>query len=418
MDKEVKQEPEPAPGQQTAAPKPAAKKAAKPKRKSRPKRARKKAAAETRGRKKRTARPYPAGPLEEALELGDQIQKVAAGQRVRRLTLLKAMNRSPTSSSTNMLITNSGKYGITTGSYVADFLELTPDGKIATALDSSRGEKLKAKFRLGIEGVAPFKVLYDEYQSKRLPEQEVMRDLLLSKLPEIADAKEAIDTFIVNAKYLGLLQTIGGNETLLPIEQIIDELPPEGARLAETVLPLIGGADATAAPSADKIDWDSTCFYIAPIGKDGSDARKHSDLFLHQIVEPALKGFNLTVVRADKIGASGMITTQILEYILRAKLAVVDLSMHNPNVFYELAIRHAAKLPVVLIIRKADHIPFDINQARTIEIDTTDIYSLVPKLQTYQSEIAAQVRSILASSDAITNPLTVYSPGFQVSFPR
>lgn len=67
--------------------------------------------------KKRTPRPYPASSFEDALELADAIQKVAAGEKVRRLTLLKAMNRSDTSSSTQMLITNSGKYGITKGTH-------------------------------------------------------------------------------------------------------------------------------------------------------------------------------------------------------------------------------------------------------------------------------------------------------------
>jgi len=55
--------------------------------------------------------------------------RLASGEKVRRLTLLQQMDKSPNSSTTKMLITNSGKYGITKGSYVAEFLELTPTGK-------------------------------------------------------------------------------------------------------------------------------------------------------------------------------------------------------------------------------------------------------------------------------------------------
>ena len=55
----------------------------------------------------------------------------AAGEKVRRLTLLEKMGKSATSSATKMMVTNSGKYGITTGSYAADFFELTPIGAIA-----------------------------------------------------------------------------------------------------------------------------------------------------------------------------------------------------------------------------------------------------------------------------------------------
>ena len=83
-----------------------------------------------------------------------------------------------------------------------------------------------------------------------------------------------------------------------------------------------------------------------------------------------------------------MITSQVLEYLKKSKLAIADLSYLNPNVFYEVALRHALRLPVVQLIRKADRLPFDVNQTRTITIDTTDIYSLIPKIQTYRSEIA------------------------------
>src|SRR2546422_464531 len=79
------------------------------------------------GKRTRTSRPYPASSFEEAIKLADAIQKYAAGEKVRRLTLLGHLNKSPTSSSTQMLITNSGKYGITKGSFVADWLELTED---------------------------------------------------------------------------------------------------------------------------------------------------------------------------------------------------------------------------------------------------------------------------------------------------
>ncbi|OOX26003.1 hypothetical protein Xazr_16825 [Xanthomonas campestris pv. azadirachtae] len=103
---------------------------------------------------------------------------------------------------------------------------------------------------------------------------------------------------------------------------------------------------------------------------------------MSSLVQPALEELGLTVVRADHIGEPGMITTQVLEYLKKSRLAIADLSYLNPNVFYEVALRHALRLPVVQIIRKSDRLPFDVNQARTLVFDTSDIYSLVPKLQT------------------------------------
>jgi hypothetical protein len=140
--------------------------------------------------------------------------------------------------------------------------------------------------------------------------------------------------------------------------------------------PSDGQRQGTQAASA----YDSTCFYITPIGTDDSDQRKHSDFFMEYVVTPAVKEFNLRVVRADQIGKPGMIGKQVLEHILKSRLVIADLSFHNPNVFYELCLRHT-RLPTVQMIRAAEPIPFDIEQYRTVKIDTKDLYGFLPKLQ-------------------------------------
>ena len=117
-------------------------------------------------------------------------------------------------------------------------------------------------------------------------------------------------------------------------------------------------------PVGQALDWSKICFYITPIGEEDSEERRHSDLFLNSIVEPALEEFDLKVVRADQIGKPGMITSQVIEHVLKSRLVIADLSFHNPNVFYELCLRHVCRLPTVQIIRKADRIPFDLDQFR------------------------------------------------------
>jgi len=76
------------------------------------------------------------------------------------------------------------------------------------------------------------------------------------------------------------------------------------------------------------------------------------------------------------------------------------------------------KLPIVQMTRKADRLPFDFNQIRTVVIDTSDIYSLVPRLETFRSEIATQVRKALSEGDATMTPLSVFLPGFSVTLPK
>jgi hypothetical protein len=374
------------------------------------------------GRRKprtRASRPYPASSFSEALPLAEAIHRYASGQRVRRLTLLKQMDKRPTSSSTQMLITNSGKYGITTGSYAAEWLSLTDTGSLASYPGPLTKRKFKAQFQLAIEGIVPFSALYTEYRGKRLPNHEVMKDLLKDHNIPDEHLQECVDTFVVNAKDMNLIQTIAGSEMLLPVEQVVDELPEEqipGAQALAQVSPAAAEAEAERALQPEKTEWSAICFVITAIAEEGSEQRKHSDLMLNSLIEPALKEFNLRVVRADKIGSAGMITSQVLEHVMRSRLAVVDLSFHNPNAFYEMAIRHACALPVVQITRKIDKPPFDVNQVRTVIIDTTDVYTLVPKLETYRSEIATQVRAALAD-EKTGNPITVFFPGVKVTIP-
>lgn len=361
----------------------------------------------------RTSRPYPSASFEETLELGEAIHKYADGEKIRRLTLMEKMEKSPTSSSTHMLIVNSNKYAITRGNYAAEWLELTELGKTATNPEAHPREKLHARFTLAVDGIKPFKALYEGYKGKKIPPHEVLKDFLAERKLSIENFDECIDLFIVNAKFLGLLRMVAGSQLLIPVDQALDEFPRNGEQALTDVRPASVNGEAKPGPA----DWGNICFYITPIGVDGSEHRKHADLFLNSIVEPALKDLGLKVVRADKIGAPGMITSQILDHILKAKLVIADLSFQNPNVFYELAVRHASQLPVVHIIRKCDKIPFDVNPFRAIEIDTTDIYALVPQLETIRSQIATFVRNAIADPASAKNPLTVFCPGLKVSLP-
>lgn len=227
-----------------------------------------------------------------------------------------------------------------------------------------------------------------------------------------------MEIFTVNAKFLGILKPIAGAERIIPIEQALEEIPATPSSLSTVdVRDTLAAVATVVATSTEKEgEWENICFYISTIGEEGSDHRNHSDLFLSSLVEPALAEFKLQVIRADKIGKPGMITSQILDYILNSKLVVADLSFHNPNVFYELCLRHACRLPTVQIIRKSDKIPFDLDQFRTIQIDTTSIFTMVPNLQSYKAEIATQVRAALKDPDSVDNPISTYYPSLRVSF--
>lgn len=114
------------------------------------------------------------------------------------------------------------------------------------------------------------------------------------------------------------------------------------------------------------------CFVIAPIGPEDSEIRKRSDRVLKHIFKKALSN-KYDVRRGDEIDEPGMITSQVLRAVQECPFVVADLTTHNPNVLYELAVRHAIEKPIIHVIEpKLSKIPFDIAGFRTIEFDLTD----------------------------------------------
>jgi hypothetical protein len=77
-------------------------------------------------------------------------------------------------------------------------------------------------------------------------------------------------------------------------------------------------------------------------------------------------------VRADEVSFSGSITTDIINRIMHSDYVVIDVTYPNPNVFYEMGLRHACR-PGTVIIRDKNGpaVPFDISHLRHIEYENT-----------------------------------------------
>lgn len=368
------------------------------------------------GRRRRTQRPFPASSFKEAAELAEAMVEIAGGAReVRRITLFDHLQRSPESGHSRQSVVNSSRYGLTEGGYQAETLRLTDDGLLAVGPDASSREKVRGQFRLAIDGIPAFKALYDRFAGNRLPAQQVMRDFLVDDQHLSAEhAREAVELFIVNARDIGLLRTLSGAERLVTLDHLLDLTPSTGARRDAPVGDVVIEPSIETPPAsvANTDDLTTVCFYVTPIGADGSDERRHADLILGQIVEPAIEGLDmgLSVVRADRLTQPGMISQQILRHILGARLVVADLSFHNPNVFYELAIRHATGLPTVLVSRSSDRIPFDIADLRVVRLDMTDLYTFVPQMEAWRAELTQHARQALEHPEAAVTPITLLGP--------
>src|SRR5947209_6177629 len=112
------------------------------------------------------------------------------------------------------------------------------------------------------------------------------------------------------------------------------------------------------------------CFVIGPIGDEGTDERSHANWLFDGIIKPVFAEhfcdqFEVPV-RADQIVAPGSINTQVIKRLFEVPLVIADLSLHNANAFYELAIRHMVRLPTIHIIHEGSKLPFDVAAFRAI----------------------------------------------------
>lgn len=148
---------------------------------------------------------------------------------------------------------------------------------------------------------------------------------------------------------------------------------------------------------------ERTCFVIAPIGDEGSPTRKRSDDVLRYIITPALKECGYVPVRADQIDRPGVITSQVIEHIIRDPMVIADLTDHNPNVFYELALRHVTKKPIIHLIHQSQRPPFDVSMNRAIFYDHED----VPSVDECRTRLVAQIQSLEGDPGDIDNPISV-----------
>lgn len=110
------------------------------------------------------------------------------------------------------------------------------------------------------------------------------------------------------------------------------------------------------------------CFVISPIGKEGSEEFKNFKDVLNHVIKPAVatSGYKLEVLRADEIEKPGSFIKDILRRLLDSFVVIADLTDQNPNVFYELGVRHSLSPRTILIAQNIECVPSDLREYRVI----------------------------------------------------
>ena len=115
------------------------------------------------------------------------------------------------------------------------------------------------------------------------------------------------------------------------------------------------------------------CFVLMPFGKktDAAGRLTNFDSVYEKVIAPGVKQAGLEPIRADEEKIGGTIHKPMFERLMLCPYAVADITGANPNVFYELGIRHALRpASTAILFLERTVIPFDIALVRGISYRT------------------------------------------------
>ncbi len=169
------------------------------------------------------AKTFPLSSFEDVLRLARTIHQHGIDGQLRRLTVFDRLHRSPESSLSRQLVTDSARYGLTTGSYGAEYLTLTAEGTRVVDPDTVSQDRRTMEFELGVKRIEAFNSLYERLRGKRLPEPDVLKDQATNVAQR--DREQCVNTFMANVRYLGLIREQAGSDRIVSIDEAIEELP-------------------------------------------------------------------------------------------------------------------------------------------------------------------------------------------------
>jgi hypothetical protein len=113
------------------------------------------------------------------------------------------------------------------------------------------------------------------------------------------------------------------------------------------------------------------CFVVMPFGtkpfNDGSGRTFDFDKVYRVIIERAVREAGLEPRRADQEKSSSIIHIDMFKSLRDNPIVLADLSLENPNVFYELGVRHVmSSRGTVLMCGEGSMLPFDVRLSRVI----------------------------------------------------
>ena len=142
------------------------------------------------------------------------------------------------------------------------------------------------------------------------------------------------------------------------------------------------------------------CFVIMPFSKTKSCSEKKWTEIFEYIIKPAVEQRGLGYECERSVPERENIIKGILEALNKANVVIADLTDDNPNVFYELGVRHALTNRTILIAQGEEHIPFDLRPYPVA------FYGESPaKIAEFKTEIKKKLQDIETNPERADNPV-------------
>lgn len=140
-------------------------------------------------------------------------------------------------------------------------------------------------------------------------------------------------------------------------------------------------------------------FVAMPFGIKPARRRRYNidfDRIYDKAIKPTAEELNLNIIRADEEIDGGIIHTLMIERLICTDIVIVDITNENPNVYYELGIRHCARPhSTILIYDKNTRLPFDIQPLRAIPYELENGMIKEEEATNLKNNLVERIKSVM-----------------------
>jgi len=139
----------------------------------------------------------------------------------------------------------------------------------------------------------------------------------------------------------------------------------------------------------------------------------------HDLIKPTVEGAGLACSRADELRESANILKAALSAAMNSDVLIADVSSQNPDVLYELGIRHAANSGCSIVIYKGGtRLPFNISGNYALPYSATGPQLTPDEAKAFRSNLTRVLDESRDKPGRYRSPVHDFFPELHVDRPR